>query len=74
MPHGCVLDWRMMFGKIIRFVSSSWVPVNEEFSLACSIFDPIESNVHFFGFFCLTLEFTIPNAVRLSVYIGVGVF
>ena len=70
MPHCCVMAWRMMFGKKIRFVGFAWAPVNEEVSLACSIIDPIESHIHCLGF--LALELKVPKAVGLSVSIGVG--
>ena len=29
MPRGYVMAWRMMFGKIIRFIGFDWPPVNE---------------------------------------------
>ena len=41
MPHPSVMVWRMMFGKMIRFVDFACSQVNEEVSLACSILDPI---------------------------------
>ena len=41
MPSGFVVSWRVVFGKIIRFVDSAWSPVNEEVSLAWLILDPI---------------------------------
>ena len=53
-PHRCVMNWRIMFGKIIQFVGFSWDPVNEEVYLACSILDPIEYHVHCFDFFVWT--------------------
>ena len=41
VPHLCVIDWRIMFGKIIQFIGVAWYPVNEEVSLACLILDTI---------------------------------
>ena len=45
VPHCCVMDWRMMFGKIFRFVSFAWDfvwdPLNESLSVVCLILDPI---------------------------------
>ena len=35
MPYCCVIAWRMMIGKIIRFVGFVWTSVNEEVSLIC---------------------------------------
>ena len=51
MHHSCVMAWRMMFGKIIRFVGFAWAPVNEEVFLVCSKLYLIESHVHCFRFF-----------------------
>ena len=50
MSHCCMMDWRMMFGKILLFVGLEWAPVNEEVPLVCLILDPIESHIHCFGF------------------------
>ena len=69
MPHHCVMNWRIMLGKIIRFVGYAWSPVNEEVSFQCSILDSIESLVHCFGF--SDSGFGNTKAVELSVSIGV---
>ena len=61
-----------MFGKIIQFVGFSWAPDNEEVSSVFLILDPIESHVHFFGFFGLAVDLMVPKSVELLVCIGVG--
>ena len=67
MSHSCVMVWHIMFSKITQFVGFDWDQLYEEVYLACSILDPIESHVHCFGFFCLTLELTMLEAVDLLV-------
>ena len=74
MLHGCVMAWRMMFGKIIRFIGFEWARINEDVYLTCLILDPIKSHVHCFWFFCLTVELTMTNVVKLPVSIVVGGF
>jgi len=44
---------RVMFGKIISTIASSWFPKDGKLALAFAIMEPIKTHVHSFGVFLL---------------------
>ena len=49
--HHNVVCWREVFGEVVTQVGETWSPVNKEFFLTNSIFDPVKAHVHSLGTF-----------------------
>jgi hypothetical protein len=57
--------WRMMMSEKISHISVTWRPTTIELLLFHSIFDPVESHVHWLGAFLLNC--VIDNAICCGV-------
>jgi hypothetical protein len=62
----------VMLGEVVAEVLGAGSPVDDKLVLFDAIADPVEPHVHCAGFALLEGVVAIPEAVELSVLIGVG--
>ena len=58
---------RVMFGKVISLIASSWFPKDGKLTLAFAIVEPVKVHVHSFGAFLLDSIIDDPTS---SVVVG----
>jgi hypothetical protein len=63
---------RMVFGKVVGVVVFAPFPMDAELILLRAATDPVKTHVHALDLRCLTMSLAMPQAVDLSVFIGVA--